>query len=109
VTNSEPEAGGNAGAVKFDTVGSMYDTTFVRNAERVSTETDALGIEAKPRATFRRKADDAFHSVIIAAVPPADALGDDSSVDMCLPKTVANDDPVEGREREKNDDTETPK
>jgi hypothetical protein len=37
-----------------------------------------------------------------------DALGDDSSEDMCLPNTVAIIDPVTGRKSEENDDTETP-
>jgi hypothetical protein len=107
-TNNDPEAAGNAGGVEFDTVGNKYDNMFVSKAERVSIDTETLDFLAKPRAVFNRKTDDAFHSVIKAWVPPTDALGDDSSDDICFPKTVANADPVAGRGFEENDDTETP-
>jgi hypothetical protein len=107
-TNDDPEAIANAGAVEFDTVGNKYDTILVSKAERVSTDIDTLDFDAKPSAVFNLKTDDAFHSVITAWVPPTDALGDDSSDDMCFPKTVANADPVAGREFGENDDTETP-
>jgi hypothetical protein len=96
-TNAEPEARGNAASVEFETTGDMYDNILVRMAERVSTEMATLGVDAKPSAHFKRKADEAFHSVIRAAVPPVEVLGDDSSDDRCLPNTVENTDPVAGR------------
>jgi hypothetical protein len=97
VTDIEPDPSSDAERVEFDTAGDMYNKILVRAAERVSIDITILGVDAKPAALFKRKAEEAFHSVICEAVPPVDDLGDDSSDDMCPPNTVVNNDPVAGR------------
>jgi len=107
-TNKEPDASGDATTLEFLTTGDIYDNNVESKAERMSTDIATLGDEAKPSAIFNRKAEEAFHSVICAADPPVDDLGDDSSEDICLPYTVANADPVTGRLIANTEDTETP-